>query len=171
VRHRDGARADIHELSRLVQACDEAQAEWAGPDVPIPGIEEEELEWELRFARTAAWIRVAEADDGSIAGVVAWAQGTVSREDRTLVDGLAHVSAVFVHPRHWRKGIARALLDEADAAMLGSGFERAQLWTLEGSPAEQLYSALGWRRDGRRDIYPPMGLPIVAYVKALAAAR
>lgn len=167
MRHRDGARADIHELSRLVLACDEAQ----DLGVPLPGLEEEELEWELRFARTAAWIRVAEADDGSIAGVVAWAHGTISREDRTLADGLAHVSAVFVHPRHWRKGIARALLDAADDAMRAGGFDRAQLWTLEGSPAERLYTALGWAPDGRRDVYPPMGLPIVAYVKTLAPGR
>ena len=51
--------------------------------------------------------------------------------------------------------------------MRAAGYDRAQLWTLEGSPAEQLYSALGWARDGRRDVYAPMGLAIVAYVKTL----
>ena len=51
--------------------------------------------------------------------------------------------------------------------MRAAGYDRAQLWTLEGSPAEQLYSTLGWTRDGRRDVYPPMGLAIVAYVKTL----
>ncbi len=60
-------------------------------------------------------------------------------------------------------------LDGADAAMRAAGYERAQLWTLEGSPAEQLYTALGWARDGRRDVYPPMGLAIVAYTKTLGA--
>jgi GNAT superfamily N-acetyltransferase len=167
VRLRPGTRADIPELARLVRACDERQHEWTGPDVPIPSVEEEELEWELRFARTGAWVHAAECADGTLAGVVALAQGTVSREDRTLVDGLGHVSAVFVHPDHWRQGIARALLGAAEEAMRAAGLDRAQLWTLEGSPAEQLYTALGWRRDGRRDVYPPMGLAIVAYVKAL----
>ena len=171
MRLRPGTRADIPVFARLVRACDESQAEWAGPDVPIPAVEEEELEWELRFARSAAWICAAEDADGRVAGVAAFAQGTVSREDRTRVAGLAHVSAVFVHPRHWRQGIARALLAEADEAMRAAGFDRAQLWTLEGSPAERLYTALGWTPDGRRDIYPPMGLPIVAYVKTLAPAR
>ena len=84
------------------------------------------------------------------------------------VPELAHVSAVFVRPDRWRRGIARALLDEAEAAMVEHGYERAQLWTLEGSPAERLYTALGWERDGRRDVFAPMGgLAIVAYVKAL----
>ena len=171
MRLRPGTRADIPAFARIVRACDESQSAWAGPGVPVPGIEEEELEWELRFARTSAWIQAAENSDGRVVGVVAFAAGTVSREDRALVPGLGHVSAVFVDPGHWRQGIARRLLHAADDAMRAAGFDRAQLWTLEGSPAEQLYSSLGWTRDGRRDVYPPMGLPIVAYVKSLARAR
>jgi GNAT superfamily N-acetyltransferase len=167
VRLRPATRADVPALTTLVRRCDESARAWAGPHVPIPPEAGEELEWELRFARTGAWIHVAEDDDGAIAGVVAFANGQVSREDRTLVPGLAHVSAVFVDPARWRRGIARTLLDAAEAAMRAGGYERAQLWTLEGSPAERLYSALGWVRDGRRDVYPPMGLDVVAYVKAL----
>jgi GNAT superfamily N-acetyltransferase len=162
---RRATRADIPELARLVLRCDETQRTWAG-DIPMIPEEVEELEWDLRFARTDAWIEVAE-EDGAIIGVSAWAAGTVSREDRALAPGLAHVSSVFVHPDHWRRGIARTLLDHAEDAMRARGYDRAQLWTLEGSPAERLYDALGWARDGRRDIFAPLGLAIVAYVKAL----
>jgi GNAT superfamily N-acetyltransferase len=167
MRLRVATRADIPPIVGLVRRCDETVREWLGREVPIPPEAGEELEWELRFARTGAWIRVAEDDDGTIAGVVALANGQASREDRTLVPGLAHVNAVFVDPDRWRRGIARQLLDAADAAMRADGYDRAQLWTLEGSPAEQLYAGLGWARDGRRDVYPPMGLAIVAYVKTL----
>jgi GNAT superfamily N-acetyltransferase len=167
MRLRPATRADIPALVALVRRGDESVREWAGREVPIPGEAGEELEWELRFARSGAWIQVAEDEDGSIAGVVALANGQVSREDRTLVPGLAHVSAVFVEPDRWRRGIARQMLDAAEAEMRAVGYDRAQLWTLEGSPAERLYSALGWARDGRRDVYAPMGLAIVAYVKAL----
>jgi GNAT superfamily N-acetyltransferase len=167
VRLRPATRADVPALTRLVRRCDASARAWAGPHVPISPEAGEELEWELRFARTGAWIHVAEEDDGAVAGVVAFANAQLSREDRTLVPGLAHVSAVFVDPDRWRRGIARRLLAEAEAAMRSGGYERAQLWTLEGSPAEQLYSALGWARDGRRDAFPPMGLDVVAYVKAL----
>jgi GNAT superfamily N-acetyltransferase len=168
---RPATRADVPALTRLTRRCDESHRAWAGADLPIPAEEAEELEWELRFARTSAWIAVAEAPDGTgaLAGVVAFAAAQVSREDRTPVPGLAHVSAVFVDPDHWRRGIARLLLDAADAAMRAAGYERAQLWTLLGSPAEQLYRALGWTPDGRRDVFPPMGLETVAYVKALGA--
>jgi GNAT superfamily N-acetyltransferase len=167
VRLRAATRRDIGALAGLLQTCAESQRTWAGPGVPVPTREEEELEWELRFARRGAWIRLAEEDGGRIVGVVAFAGGVVSREDRTAVPGLAHVNAVFVHPESWRRGVARMLLDEAEAEMRAQGYDRAQLWTLEGSPAERLYTAMGWQRDGRREIYPPMGLDVVAYVKAL----
>jgi len=168
MRIRPGTRQDIPALARLVQAAQATHREWAG-EVPIQGLIEEELEWDLRFARRSAWIGVAEDEDedGAIAGVAAFAGGTASREDRTPVPGLAHVNAVFVDPARFRRGIARALLDAAEAAMREQGFDRAQLFTLEGSPAERLYATAGWRRDGRRDHYPPMGLDVVAYVKRL----
>jgi GNAT superfamily N-acetyltransferase len=167
VRLRDATRKDIPALTKLVRRCDEMQREWAGADLPMPPEEGEELEWEVRFARSGAWIQVAEEDDGAIVGVVAYAQASVGRDDRTPIPGLAHISGMFVDPSRWRRGIARELLTAADAAMRADGYVRAQLWTLEGSPAEQLYTALGWTRDGRRDTYPPMGLDTVAYVKGL----
>jgi GNAT superfamily N-acetyltransferase len=175
MRVRLATREDIPELTRLVIACDASQRDWAGP-VPIPTEAEEELEWDLRFARASAWIAVVEEDEQDpwagpgpdrLVGTCAFAQGTVSRQDRTPVPGLAHVNAVFVRPDRWRRGIARMLLDAAEDAMRAAGFDRAQLFTLERSPAEQLYAALGWHTDGRRDFYPPMGLTVVAYVKTL----
>ena len=167
MRLRDATRADIPALSELSQACDVSQRAWAGPDIPIPGIEEQELEWDLRFARRGARITVAEDDDAGIVGVVAFASATVSRSDRTPLPGVAHVNAVFVHPEHWRRGIARRLLDHAEAQMRVDGYAREQLFTLLGSPAERLYAALGWRRDGRVEDYPPMRLKAVGYVKDL----
>jgi GNAT superfamily N-acetyltransferase len=167
VRLRDATREDVGALSELLQVCDVSQREWAGPGLPIPTREEEELEWELRFARRGAWIHLAQEDDGRVIGVVAFASGTVSREDRTPVPGLAHVSAVFVDPERWRRGIARTLLAAAEKEMRAQGYQHVQLWTLEGSPAERLYRALGWERDGRRDVYPPMAWHVVAYIKAL----
>jgi GNAT superfamily N-acetyltransferase len=167
IRLRPATRDDIPALTGLVRRCDESQKAWAGEDLPMPPAEGETLEWDVRFARAGAWITVAEEDGSGIVGVVAFARGTVSREDPTPVPGLAHVSAVFVDPAHWRRGIARTLMDAADEAMRAAGYDHAQLWTLEGSPAERLYAALGWARDGRRDVFPPMGLDTVAYVKSL----
>ncbi len=167
---RPATRADLPALTRLTRRCDESHRAWAGADLPMPPADGEELEWELRLARTGAWVRVAvEEGSGAVVGAIALATAQASREDPALVADLAHVSAVFVDPGHWRRGIARALLTAAEAQMRDAGYARAQLWTLEGSPAERLYSALGWRRDGRRDVFAPMGdLPTVAYVKSIA---
>jgi GNAT superfamily N-acetyltransferase len=167
VRTRDAVRADIPALVELTARCDASHRSWAGASLSIPGPEEESLSWEVRFSRAAAWIRVAEGPGEAIVGAVAFARAQADTEDRTPIPGCGHVSAVFVDPGHWRRGIARALLHEAESAMRSAGFTRAQLWTLEGSPAEELYAALGWRRDGRHGEYPPMGLSTVAYVKSL----
>jgi GNAT superfamily N-acetyltransferase len=166
---RPATRADIPALTVLVRRCDESHRAWAGSEIRMPDPAGEELEWDLRFARSGAWIHVAVEDDAPprVVGAIAFARATVARDDRTPVAGLGHVSAVFVDPDHWRRGIARRMLGAAEAAMRAAGHDRAQLWTLEGSPAEQLYASLGWRRDGRRDTFPPMGLPTVAYVKPL----
>jgi len=168
VRLRPATREDLRALTALTRRCDASHRAWAGDDLPMPSEEGEELEWELRLARTGAWVRVAEDEaGGGILGTIAVARAQVAADDPTPVPGLAHVSALFVDPDHWRRGIARALLEAAEDAMRAAGYDRAQLWTLEGSPAERLYRALGWERDGRRDRFAPMGLATVAYVKAL----
>jgi GNAT superfamily N-acetyltransferase len=167
VTSRPATRADIPVLVALTRRCDESHRAWVGPDLVLPARDAAALEWDIRFARSGAWITLAQDDDDAILGVVAYAAAQISRRDRTVLPGLAHISAVFVDPACWRRGIARRLLDEAEQAMRTEGYERAQLWTLEGSPAEQLYAVLGWTRDDRRDIFTPMNLPTVAYNKVL----
>jgi len=170
VRLRPATRADLRALVRLTRRCDASHRAWAGESLPLPDEAAEELEWDLRLARSGAWVTVAEDEDGDgseLLGVCALAAAQAAREDPTPVPGLAHVSALFVDPDHWRRGIARTLLRAAEDAMRAAGHTRAQLWTLAGSPAEELYRALGWAPDGRRDVFAPMGLETVAYVKSL----
>ena len=63
-----------------------------------------------RAGRGSGWPRTR---TGRSPASCAFAHGQTSREDRTLVPGLAHVSAVFVEPERWRRGIARQMLDAA----------------------------------------------------------
>jgi GNAT superfamily N-acetyltransferase len=74
---------------------------------------------------------------------------------------------VIVRPSHWRRGLASRLLALAEAEMRARGYGREQLWTPEGAPAEKLYRALGWERDGRREWHPWAALWMVGYAKAL----
>lgn len=155
---------DVPALAALVLECQASHRSWAG-HVQIPTQAEEELEWQSRFARSGAWVRCAEDRGGRIVATVAFAPAREAHGTGPPIAGRAHVNAVFVHPSRWREGIARGLVAMAEQEMRARGYDSAQLWTLEGSPATRLYESLGWRADGRRDIYPPMGLPIVAYSK------
>ena len=93
--------------------------------------------------------------------------GLVERCEPERLDGVAHVGAVFVSPAYWRQGIARRMLGLAEDAMRARKFGSARLWTPEGAPAERLYSALGWERDGRRMWHDWVGVWVVGYSKAL----
>ncbi len=159
--------ADVPALGRLCTRCDESHRAWAGPDIPVTPVVEQEATWHVRLVRVGAWTLGAQEDDGRLVAACAFATAREEHDQGPLLRRLAHVSAVFVDPDHWGRGIARTLLEHAEAAMLERGYERAQLRTLEGSPAERLYASAGWSRTEEREPYPPMGLMTIKYVKAL----
>ena len=109
-------------------------------------------------------------DDRTIVGFASFRQayeGVPPAATGPVLEGVAHVGAVFVSPAHWRRGIARRMLEVAEDAMRERGFARAILWTPEGAPAERLYSSLGWELDGRRMWHDWVGVWVVGYAKAL----
>ena len=73
----------------------------------------------------------------------------------------AMIRAFFVHPSHVRRGIARNLLQQCEAAAAGAGFCRLEIIaTLAGEP---LYTACGYDVMERFDIEMANGalLPVV----------
>ena len=147
--------AAFTELSRI---CDETYLEWAprGWTVPVvpPG-------WADRYLKPDAWVRVAFDAGGQLVASVAFRRADVP-------EPVGHVGLLLVHPSRWREGIARTLMEVAEAEMRARGYVREQLWTPKGAPAERFYLALGWARDGRREWHPWAGLEMVGYAKALA---
>ena len=59
---------------------------------------------------------------------------------------LCVLDALFVEPRHWRKGIGRALIDDLCRQMAARGGGRLQ--TVANPPAEGFYERLGFRACG-----------------------
>lgn len=167
IRLRPATPADVPALGRLTHRCDLTQRDWAGEDLPLPTIVEQEAEWHARLARAGSWAVIAGDTGGSVVGACSFAAARESPREGALVPGLAHINAVFVDPDHWRRGIARMLLSAAEEAMRDRGYVRARLFTLEGSPAERLYEAAGWTRTDRREPYPPMGIMTVMYLREL----
>jgi GNAT superfamily N-acetyltransferase len=162
---------DAGGIAALVAACDDTYREWTAPgwEPPPPGRELDR--WHGRITDGSWWTRVAVERRGRIVGLVCFTQAIVQRPDEVLglqpIPGRAHVSAVFAHPDRWRQGVARGLLEIAEAAMRAEGYSEVQLWTPQDAPARRFYEATGWTADGRRQWLVELGLPIVAYVKSL----
>jgi GNAT superfamily N-acetyltransferase len=161
---RPPAPGDTGAMLALVAACDETWREWTPPDwVPPPP---ESARWVTELGAPDRWTRLAIEPDGTLAGFVSWGP---AREGAgwALVPGLAHLGALFVDPRAWRRGIASRLLAAAVVSMREAGFVRARLNTPVGAPAERFYVARGWRRDGGERWHETVGLPSVGYVRDL----
>lgn len=171
IRFRAARPGDGDGIVAVVRACDESYRDWT-PDGWEPPADEarERLRWAERLKDGAHHTEVAVDTDGTVVGLVSWAQALEMALPPRPVPGLAHVSAMFVHPRRWREGIASRLLERAERAMAAAGFERAELWTPEEAPARRFYEARGWEPDGRRQWFEDLRLPIVGYEKALRRA-
>lgn len=86
---------------------------------------------------------LAAEDEQGICGVVmvipAWPPNQPHRAD---------ISKLLVHSRARRRGIAQALMNEAEAVARRMGRTLLMLDTVEGSDAERLYRRLGWTAYG-----------------------
>ncbi|MFC5906122.1 GNAT family N-acetyltransferase [Streptacidiphilus monticola] len=60
----------------------------------------------------------------------------------------AEIVKLMVHPRARGRGLARTLLDTAEAAARGADVSLLVLDTETDSPADRLYAATGWTRYG-----------------------
>jgi GNAT superfamily N-acetyltransferase len=159
--------ADLHErplvagdmpaLTDLARVCDETYLEWTPPGWMVPAAPPG---WADRYLAPDAWARVAIDAEGQLLATLAFRRADVDA-------AVAHVGLVFVHPSRWRQGIAGSMLSLAEAEMASRGYVREQLWTPEAAPAEQFYTARGWRRDGRREWHPWVGLEMVGYSREL----
>jgi GNAT superfamily N-acetyltransferase len=151
------APGDMPALTGLARVCDETYLEWTPRGWTIPVAPRG---WADRYLAPGAWARVALDGTGQLVATVAFRRADVD-------DSVAHVGLVFVHPSRWREGIAGTMLQLAEAEMVARGYVREQLWTPDGAPAEQFYTARGWALNGRREWHPWVGLEMVGYAKEL----
>ena len=86
----------------------------------------------------------------------------------------ADIAKLLVHRDARRRGVAAALMAEAEHAALAAGRTLLVLDTVTGDPAERLYERLGWTRVGVIPDYAlyPDGRPCATTVfyKSLSAA-
>lgn len=147
--------ADGPAVLALIADCDATYSDW------LPGWRPPEVPnaWPSDLLDDDHWTRGVWIED-ALAGFIALHSSWEKPR-------YAHVRIVMVHPSFWRRGIARGMLAAADDIMRARGFAAAHLWTPEGAPAERLYTALGWTRDGRRRWHDWLGLTVVGYEKPI----
>jgi GNAT superfamily N-acetyltransferase len=102
-------------------------------------------------------VLVAEAS-GEVAGFAALAVPARDIDDPAV----GEITGLYVHPRHWRRGIGRALVDAAAAELRDQGCDVMAVWTYEAGPTGRgFYAALGFAPDGARKIDERTGVPEV----------
>ncbi len=110
---------------------------------------------------------VAEAAGGEVVGVAMggppkpWPADDAARRTAT-----GELYALYVHPRHWRRGLGRALFDGAAAWLAARGRRRLLVGVLAANaPARRFYEAAGGRLLGQRTFdYEGVRLDEAVYV-------
>jgi GNAT superfamily N-acetyltransferase len=88
--------------------------------------------------------------------------------------GLGELSALYVDPEWWGRGVGAALVAAGRAQLVGQGFQDAVLWVLAGNTrGERFYGIDGWTPDGLRRTVSLWGVTVdeVRYRRALEDAR
>jgi L-amino acid N-acyltransferase YncA len=88
---------------------------------------------------------VAEDKEGDIVGFSALGPS----RDPDAKSNTAEVSAIYVHPEKWKKGIGRALLSASLDEVRKREFDQVTLWVLEANQRARLfYESFGFTPDG-----------------------
>ena len=112
-----------------------------------------------------AFLLVAE-EAGDVVGMALGTQGLADDGAGPPVEGLCHISMVFVAPDYWGRGIGGRLVDALLPEARSRGYDRAQLWTQsDNMRARRLYEGRGFVPSGREKY--EFGERIVHYQRAL----
>ena len=72
----------------------------------------------------------------------------------SIPSGLGDITAICVHPSHWRRGIGRRLCEAMAEEAHAQGLAGVMLWVLEPNlRARRFYESLGFRPDGGKRVF------------------
>ena len=108
-------------------------------------VEKRTVMWRELTQNPAKIILVAEDDESHIGGFSALGPS----RDADASPNTAEVSAIYVHPEKWGKGIGRALLSASLDQLREREFDQITLWVLEANQrARSFYESFGFIQDG-----------------------
>lgn len=133
-------------------------------------VKEREAKWRELLAVGSGLVLVAEVD-GLIGG---FCSAELPSRDQDTGPHVAELSAVYVAPELWRRGVGTALVRAAADELCSRDYSEATLWVFAANSAGRaFYSALGWQFDGTEDFHERSGRSTVrlrAELTAQAAA-
>ena len=116
------------------------------PDNYLDGLCVEDRAKRYTFGDRDRPTTIVALERGAIAGFA-----TITPARDADVSGCGELSALYVDPDWWGRGIGRALIADARARLVYLGFSDAVLWVMVGNArAERFYRADGWEPDGSR---------------------
>ena len=83
------------------------------------------------------------------------------------------IMAIYLAPRHWRKGTGTALYRRGEEILRSQGYSQATLWVFEDNDqARMFYEAMGFKTDGAtRTLDLGVPLALMRYHKELDGAE
>jgi ribosomal protein S18 acetylase RimI-like enzyme len=97
-----------------------------------------------------AFLLVAD-DEGDVIGMGLGMQGLEDDGLGPPIEGLCHISMVFVSPDRWGQGIGKEIMESLLIEAKNRDYKRAQLWThADNERAKRLYEGHAFRLSGRQ---------------------
>ena len=127
-------------------------------------VDERERSWDQWLGTPPDGVEtfVADEEDGVVVGFVNVGP------DRGGERGVGELYAIYLREACWGRGIGRALMERAVAALSAAGYHEAVLWVLaDNVRTRRFYEAAGWAADGAEQELEGLGLPEVRYRRCL----
>ena len=167
LRVRPATNADADGLAETVAEGFESYREFAPDGWQPPDRLELAIGIAVRLRSDDQYAWVAEDEDGTLAGQVAYVPAARSRHP--IHDpALAHLGQLFVRRAHWGTGLARQLLSLVVADAAEREFAAMRLFTpVDHGRARRFYEREGWEPRGEPVLEEPLGLELIEYRRPL----
>jgi len=161
--------ATPNDADAIVLLTDQAQAKRKGETIPsdVQDVREVDICREV-LSDSATWSKLVYEGD-YLAGCVVVTPGEY-RKPETIQRGKMLIDSLMVHPDHWGRGIAGALLDDIADELGRAEVQKIGLWTeADNARSRPLYERKGYHLTGREMDHPRSGEHQVEYEKDLIA--
>ncbi len=159
---------DATATALVTAATDITYLEWMPEGWRPAGEARERAHYAATLSEPGRWSAGAFEGDGRLIAFATLSEAT--DDDGAAIEGMGHITDLFVHPSRWRQGIAAALLALAEEEMRRRRYSRGRLRAPVGSPAITFYESQGWSENGEANYTEMYDLHTIGFSKALESS-